>query len=69
MTDPGGGSGGTDGAPTGASIRSARGATAGPPAILRGHAIRELPAAERPRERLAQRGPAGLTAAELIALL
>jgi len=34
-----------------------------------GHAIRELPAAERPRERLAQRGPGGLTAAELIALL
>ena len=34
-----------------------------------GHAIRELPAAERPRERLAQRGPGGLTAPELIALL
>jgi DNA repair protein RadC len=34
-----------------------------------GHAIRELPAAERPRERLAQRGPSGLTAAELIGLL
>ena len=34
-----------------------------------GHAIRELPVAERPRERLAQRGPGGLTAAELIALL
>jgi DNA repair protein RadC len=34
-----------------------------------GHAIREMPAAERPRERLASRGAAGLTAAELIALL
>ena len=34
-----------------------------------GHAIRELPVAERPRERLALRGPGGLTAAELIALL
>ena len=34
-----------------------------------GHAIRELPAAERPRERLALRGPGGLTSAELIALL
>ena len=31
--------------------------------------IRELPAAERPRERLALRGPGGLTAAELIALI
>jgi DNA repair protein RadC len=39
-----------------------------PPAI-RGHTIRELPTAERPRERLAQRGPGGLTTAELIALL
>jgi len=36
---------------------------------MRGHAIRELPVAERPRERLAQRGPGGLTAAELIAIL
>jgi DNA repair protein RadC len=36
---------------------------------VRGHTIRELPTAERPRERLAQRGPGGLTAAELIALL
>jgi DNA repair protein RadC len=35
----------------------------------RGHAIREIPIAERPRERLAQRGAAGLTAAELIGLL
>ena len=31
--------------------------------------IRELPASERPRERLQLRGPAGLTAAELIGLL
>ncbi|MGK2851176.1 MAG: RadC family protein [Candidatus Limnocylindrales bacterium] len=34
-----------------------------------GHAIREMPVTERPRERLAQRGPSGLTAAELVALL
>lgn len=32
-------------------------------------AIRELPPAERPRERLAQRGVAGLSAAELIGLV
>ena len=31
--------------------------------------IRELPATDRPRERLALRGPGGLTSAELIALL
>jgi DNA repair protein RadC len=40
-----------------------------PAAVPRGHAIREVPVAERPRERLAQRGPGGLTAAELIGLL
>jgi DNA repair protein RadC len=34
-----------------------------------GRAIKELPAAERPRERLALRGPGGLTAAELIGLV
>jgi DNA repair protein RadC len=34
-----------------------------------GHAIHELPATERPRERLAARGAGGLTSAELIALL
>lgn len=34
-----------------------------------GRVLRELPAAERPRERLAQRGPAGLATVELIALL
>jgi DNA repair protein RadC len=34
-----------------------------------GRAIRELPATERPRERLALRGAAGLTAAELLALI
>ena len=34
-----------------------------------GRAIREMPAAERPRERLAARGAAGLSAAELIALV
>ncbi len=37
--------------------------------LTTGHAIREIPIAERPRERLAQRGAGGLTAAELIALL
>jgi len=31
--------------------------------------VRDLPAAERPRERLALRGPGGLSAAELIALV
>ncbi len=37
----------------------------------RGHSrsVRELPAAERPRERLAARGPSGLSAAELIAVV
>ncbi len=39
------------------------------PISPRPRAIRELPPAERPRERLAQRGPGGLTSAELIALL
>lgn len=34
-----------------------------------GRPLRELPAAERPRERLASRGPSGLSAAELIAVL
>ena len=33
--------------------------------LPRGHTIRETPVTERPRERLAQRGPGGLTAAEL----
>jgi DNA repair protein RadC len=36
---------------------------------FRGRRVRELPASERPRERLALRGPAGLTSAELIAIL
>jgi DNA repair protein RadC len=35
----------------------------------RGRAIRELPSAERPRERLALRGVGGLTSAELIGLV
>jgi DNA repair protein RadC len=39
------------------------------PRIGRGRAIREIPATERPRERLASRGAGGLSAAELIALL
>ena len=34
-----------------------------------GRLIREVPATERPRERLAQRGAAGLTSAELVALV
>ena len=42
---------------------------ADPSAPFHGRAIRELPVAERPRERLALRGPAGLTAAELLALI
>ncbi len=36
---------------------------------MSGRAIRELPPTDRPRERLAARGPGGLTTAELIALL
>lgn len=36
---------------------------------LPGRAIREMPATERPRERLAARGAAGLGAAELVALI
>jgi DNA repair protein RadC len=40
-----------------------------PPRRLAGRAIREIPAMERPRERLAARGAAGLSASELIALL
>jgi DNA repair protein RadC len=36
--------------------------------VLR-HSVRDLPTAERPRERLCQRGPAGLSAAELIGLV
>ncbi len=34
-----------------------------------GHAIADLPAAERPRERMAALGPGGLSAAELVALV
>jgi DNA repair protein RadC len=45
-----------------APVRAARTAPAG-------RAIREIPAAERPRERLAMRGVGGLSAAELIGLL
>jgi len=39
------------------------------PTNHRGRAIREVPIAERPRERLALRGVGGLTSAELIALV
>src|SRR3970282_1526041 len=35
----------------------------------RGRVIRELPVAERPRERLELRGPSGLSSAELVGLL
>src|SRR5512146_3129268 len=41
----------------------------GSPAARRPLALREVPAAERPRERLQLRGAAGLTAAELVALV
>jgi DNA repair protein RadC len=40
-----------------------------PSSRVASHAIRELPETERPRERLALRGPGGLTTAELIALV
>ncbi len=40
-----------------------------PAPVPGGRAIRELPFAERPRERLAARGPAGMASAELIALI
>ena len=39
------------------------------PSAVHGRAIRELPLEERPRERLELRGAAGLTSAELIALV
>jgi DNA repair protein RadC len=42
---------------------------AGPAPRGRARAIREIPASERPRERLAARGVAGLSTAELIALV
>ena len=45
------------------------GGLAEPAVQPRGRAIREIPAAERPRERLAMRGAAGLSSAELIGLL
>lgn len=40
-----------------------------PAPVPAGRAIRELPFAERPRERLAARGPSGMASAELIALI
>jgi DNA repair protein RadC len=46
-----------------------RRSTDGPEGRQLGRAIREIPATERPRERLAARGAAGLSAAELIGLL
>lgn len=56
-------------AATGAVDRAPHpGATLGGPRPA-GRAIRELPQAERPRERLAMRGVGGLTSAELIGLI
>jgi len=49
--------------------RDAIGTGRGIDAPRAGRAIRELPASERPRERLAMRGVGGLSAAELIGLL
>ena len=43
--------------------------SAAPVHRIASRSIRDLPAAERPRERLALRGPGGLAAAELIALV
>ena len=43
--------------------------SATPPVPAGGRRLREMPADERPRERLARRGPAGLSAAELVALV
>lgn len=40
-----------------------------PPHRRASRSVRDLPAAERPRERLALRGPSGLSAAELIAVV
>ena len=40
-----------------------------PPHRRATRSIRDLPAAERPRERLAMRGPGGLSAAELISVI
>src|SRR3954452_5869122 len=40
-----------------------------PPHRSATRSVRDLPAAERPRERLAMRGPGGLSAAELIAVV
>ena len=67
---------GPQGQPTAASrsVRRSRGGSHRSrrivrPPLARGRAIRELPLAERPRERLAQRGVAGLTSAELIGLV
>ena len=45
------------------------GSRIGPDARRPARRVREIPAAERPRERLAARGAAGLTSAELIALV
>jgi len=47
----------------------ADGAPMAPARPVGGRPVREIPSAERPRERLAARGPAGLSSAELIALI
>ena len=60
-------------APPAAAIEPAEGpmsnTVASDEPLRAGRALRELPASERPRERLELRGAAGLTSAELIALL
>jgi len=50
-------------------IRSVPAAAAAARRPIPARAIREMPAAERPRERLALRGPSGLATAELVALI
>ncbi len=54
---------------SGPGIVSGIGFGAGPGTRRPARRVREIPAAERPRERLAARGVAGLTSAELIALV
>ncbi len=51
-------------------MTNGKGLVADGPACRRAsRSVRDLPAAERPRERLALRGPGGLSAAELIAVI
>ena len=64
-------SGPGDASPAAAHVRTPwpSGAFDLPPHRRATRSVRDLPAAERPRERLAQRGPGGLSAAELIAVV